>query len=261
MDVGICQPNTPIIAEFPTRYCAAATKALYIAVMPAARKYGSVFFFAALVIHCCAIYYGMDELRFITKMLLAPLLIVILLLSHASVSILTYLALAGCFAGDILLSQAGDKFFLIGMLAFMLAHVFNGVYFFRLQGAHHSRMREPVIVGVLLIFVSVIVFVVLNPYLGQLRLPIVVYMVLISVMAILAACTAGMPPYRKISHGYFIPGAISFVVSDSLLALNKFIFHLQWLDTIVMFTYGMALYLIAMGALRLSLQAAPAEGN
>lgn len=203
----------------------------------------------------------MDDLRFITKLLLAPSLFLILLLSRAQVSILTYLALASCFAGDILLSQPGDKYFLGGMLAFMLAHVFNGSYFFRLQGAHHSRMREPVIVGVLLILLSVIVFVVLNPYLGQLRLPIVVYMVLISLMAILAACTAGMPPYRKISHRYFIPGAISFVVSDSLLALNKFIFHLEWLDTIVMFTYGLALYLIAIGALRLGLQAAPVDRN
>lgn len=229
--------------------------------MPAARKYGLIFYFAALLIHCCAIYYDLDDLRFATKMLLAPTLIVILLFSHAHVSILTHMALASCFVGDMLLSQPGDKFFLSGMLAFMLAHVFNGCYFFRLQGAHHSRMREPVIVGVLLIFVSVIVFVVLNPYLGQLRLPIVVYMVLISLMAILAACTAGMPPYRKISHRYFIPGAISFVVSDGLLALNKFIFHLGWVETIVMFTYGLALYLIAIGALRLSLLKAPAAQN
>jgi uncharacterized membrane protein YhhN len=95
--------------------------------------------------------------------------------------------------------------------------------------------------------VSAIMFGILNPYLGNLRLPVLFYMVIISIMSILAANTAAHAQFRGLALSCFIPGAALFVVSDSLLALNKFVFNIMWLNMAVMLTYGLAQYFLAKG--------------
>ena len=49
---------------------------------------------------------------------------------------------------------------------------------------------------------------------------------------------------RSIKSLYMLIGAIVFIVSDSLLAVNKFYYTAPFFDIIVMFTYILAQYLI-----------------
>ncbi len=215
------------------------------------KKQGSLVFLLLLIIHCIAIYLEITGLRNGTKYLLMPVLIGQLWFSAGKTApLISYLAVFFSWAGDILLSAGGEIYFLLGMLAFIVTHICNSIYFFRLQDRQNARLREPFIAALLLMLVSATVFAVLHPYLGSLRIPIVVYMVIISIMAILAAATSGNKAYQAIARQCFIPGAGLFVISDALLAMNKFLFHRALLDIIVMLTYGAAQYFLVQGYIR-----------
>ena len=212
------------------------------------QKTGLGIFLLLIGIHCLFIYLDMPAWRMYSKLLLVPVLMAwIWSTAGKQVPLIVYAGLFFSFIGDLLLTREGDLFFLIGMVAFMLTHFCNSLYFLRLQDTHSSRLREALVAAVLLILLSIIIFSVLNPYLGSFRVPVLVYMLAISIMAILAANTAANPPLRSIALRCFIPGAALFVVSDTLLAMNKFIYHQQTISILVMLTYGIGQLLLVRG--------------
>jgi uncharacterized membrane protein YhhN len=99
--------------------------------MQSLRPPAGLLFFAVLVLHCLCIYYGWQEARLVTKLLLVPVLSCALFISARGVPVWVYTGLACCFLGDLLLAQTGELFFMLGMLAFILAHVANSIYFYR----------------------------------------------------------------------------------------------------------------------------------
>lgn len=212
------------------------------------RKQGILIYFIVLAVHCACIYLEAETPRIITKVLLVPVLMLWLSAQAGKrVPFIVYAGLFFCFAGDVLLAWTGEWFFLSGMICFMVAHICNSVYFTKLQDPRNSRLREAYAAAILLILLSAALFVILNPYLGSFRIPILVYMAIISIMAILAANTAASQSLRSVAFRFFIPGAGLFVVSDGILAINKFMTHQSVLSVLVMVTYGSALYFLARG--------------
>jgi uncharacterized membrane protein YhhN len=216
--------------------------------MQSLRKNGILIYFLVLTVHCVCIYSGMETLRIITKLLLVPVLAGWLSAQGGRrIPGVVYAGLVFCFAGDVLLAGKGDLYFLSGMLCFIIAHICNSIYFVKLQDPRHSRLREAFAAAVVLILLSAVVLTVLNSTLGSFRIPVLVYMVIISIMAILAANTAASGAFRSIALRFFIPGAGLFVISDAILAINKFMAHQPMLDMVVMVTYAGALYCLARG--------------
>ena len=87
----------------------------------------------------------------------------------------------------------------------------------------------------------------IRPYLNDMKIPVMAYMVIISIMAILAGYR-----YQRInllSFQLILAGAIFFIISDSLLAINKFVEPFLYSGVFIMATYMIAQYLITMGAL------------
>jgi uncharacterized membrane protein YhhN len=66
-------------------------------------------------------------------------------------------------------------------------------------------------------------------------------------MAILASNLADSIKYSYAAIHYFIPGAVLFVLSDGLLAINKFNLQDPSMDIFVMLTYGLAQLYLVMG--------------
>ena len=215
------------------------------------KKQGILFFLIVLFAHCVFIYLGMDIARIVSKLLLLPILALYLLASATKsgnpVSRLVYFGLLFSFLGDLLLTQSGETFFLLGMLAFIGTHVCNGIYFLKLQSISIRNGKASSLAAIILFLITLVVFSVLNPYLENFQLPILVYMVIISCMAILAANTESAPSLKKIALQCFIPGAALFVLSDAILAMNKFLFHQPMLDIAVMLSYGGAQYFLVSG--------------
>ncbi len=210
-----------------------------------------VIFGLVLAVHLLAIYMNMPLIRVISKCALLPLLLLYLIITgsghHQSpFKKMAMLALFFSWLGDILLTQDGTIFFLMGMVAFMLTHVLNGVLLIRLQS---FRMKGASWIGILIAFVAIsTVFYWLHDYLGTFLIPIVIYMLLIAAVWVCSFNLSNHTAYRPTAINFFIPGMFLFVLSDSLLALNKFLFHFpaRW-DLWVMITYALAQLLLTRG--------------
>ena len=211
------------------------------------KKYGGWLFALTLVLHCLFIYLGMEELRTATKFLLLPILIGYLLSYSGKISALVYGGLVCSFLGDLLLSRQGESFFLFGMLAFIGTHICNSLFFARLQKGKIGKGKEGMIALLMLLVFSFLVFMLIEDNLGNFKLPILLYMLIISLMAFLATGTIQIESIKTTAIRFFIPGAVLFVVSDATLAINKFLVHQTYLDIMVMLTYGLAQYFLVKG--------------
>jgi uncharacterized membrane protein YhhN len=99
---------------------------------------------------------------------------------------------------------------------------------------------------ILIISCSLVVYII-KENAGAFFIPIVVYMLLIAIMTLLSANLAESNEYNSVAVHYFIPGAVLFVLSDGLLAINKFNLHDPSMDIFVMVTYGLAQLYLVMG--------------
>jgi uncharacterized membrane protein YhhN len=141
--------------------------------------------------------------------------------------------------------EAGT-FFLLGLSAFFIAQVFYIVFF------HNIRMREYIRGNALFLLIVVIYYgvlvSVLSPFLGNLKLPVRIYGVVLSFMLMLAMHT--ILGKDKKAGLWMMLGAFLFVVSDSLLAFNKFYTTFNYAGVLIMLTYGLAQLFITEGAVK-----------
>lgn len=114
--------------------------------------------------------------------------------------------------GDISLSFEGEKYFIGGLVSFLLAHLLYILTF--AQGSLWS-MDHAWLLGVLGVF-GLVMVVALTPHLGALKLPVYVYISVILTMDVMAVLRGGGSPW------ILIAGAFTFTLSDTLLALDKF---------------------------------------
>lgn len=158
------------------------------------------------------------------------------------------LAMMLSLAGDVLLMN--EAYFIGGLIAFLAAHVFY-IFAYRqhrreesehaLLGLQRVRLAFPIILA------GTGLVVVLYPVLGDLRLPVIIYASVLSFMAINALFRHG-----RTSTGSFwmvFGGAVLFMISDSILAVNKFLEPVQHAGFLIMSTYILAQYLIVNGLL------------
>lgn len=206
-------------------------------------------FLILLVIHCICIYAELDIWRSVTKLLLMPLLITYLLLQQEVFNwkIKPVYGLFFSFLGDALLIGGGAVFFLSGMIAFVLAHLNYSYFFLHLQPVKKDTRQVFVMSLVLMLLFSFVVYVLLDGYLGTYQVPVLFYMLFISLMASLAVHTLTNTSIKSVALKYFIPGAVLFIISDAVLALNLFRFHEKILELAVMLTYGLAQFFLTRG--------------
>ena len=157
-------------------------------------------------------------------------------------------ALFFSWAGDILLMfEPKDKmFFLLGLSSFLLAHIFYIVFF------HFIRVGErikgnPWLLVVVVIYYALLINL-LSPYLADMKIPVLVYGIVISFMFMLAMHMLFIQ--NKTAGKWMMFGALLFVVSDSVLAINKFYQSFEEAAMIIMLTYGLAQLFIVQGAVK-----------
>lgn len=214
-------------------------------------KIKAVFWLVALT-HFIASVCALPLLLGITKSLLMPLL-VLMLAKGSSLKInhnrLLLMALLFSWAGDVLLlfTYKNELFFIAGLVGFLCAHIMYIFYFLNIKGTQPSLLKQqPLLMVVALLYVSTFIYL-LYPSLGALRLPVVVYGCVIITMLL-----CSLHVYRKIPQStasLFVLGASFFVLSDSLLAINKFYTPFPLAGLAIMFTYCLAQYCIISGGI------------
>ena len=208
-------------------------------------------FFLVLIIHIAGIYAGDEMVEKITKPLLVLVLAGYFVWSTGPFSTglkkWVLLALFFSWVGDILLLFVADdaSFFLAGLSAFLIAHIFY-IFFF-----HVLRVRENIKGNVLLLVLVFIYYAilmtVLSPGLGSMKLPVRIYGVFICFMLMLAMHML-YSKHRKAGLK-MVAGALLFVLSDTVLAINKFYYSFMEADILIMITYGVAQLLIVQGSI------------
>jgi uncharacterized membrane protein YhhN len=146
--------------------------------------------------------------------------------------------------GDVALMFDEDpRAFALGLVLFLLAHIAYTIVFTLLgrfsawDGLSFS----------LLLAAGVGFYTLIQANLGKLRLPVIAYMIVISVMVSRAASALVSPLFRPGQALMIVGGAVLFYISDVILAANRFWRPLRYNRISLAFYYGGQL-LIALAA-------------
>jgi uncharacterized membrane protein YhhN len=128
-------------------------------------------------------------------------------------------ALVLCLFGDVFLAIPGEKMFFSGLVSFLLGHVLY-IFAFFTEGPI-SPMTW--IGAVFVLITSTLVFYWLKPHLGSMKIPVFLYVVVISIMVCGAISVLGNPQLNVSGRAAVFIGATLFYFSDILVARDQFI--------------------------------------
>lgn len=207
-------------------------------------------FILVSVLNLIAVLLDIHSLNLYTKPLLMPLLIFLFYKEADGIitlpRLLLAIALIFSWIGDISLMFVADDplFFLGGLGAFLIAHLIFVSIFYKTTNDYIKwsfKMSWPYLVyGVLLLGL-------LSRHADDLTPAVLVYGLCILSMVITAAHRKGLA--QDESYRLVFSGAILFVVSDSVLAINKFVADIPLAQVTIMITYISAQYYIVKGVL------------
>ncbi len=193
------------------------------------------------------------DFRYFTKPLLMPLLMLAYFLEVKQLGLFSRILLSVLFfswVGDILLmfESINGVFFIGGLLSFLTAHLMYIRYFSKTNSVNEPYLKSrPVMLLAILAYVIELMYI-LWPYLGEMKVPVLIYGSVIGLMLSFALWQIGK--LDKKAASLFVMGAAFFVLSDSLLAINKFRSSFAYAGTAIMFTYCLAQYFLVRGSAR-----------
>ena len=116
--------------------------------------------------------------------------------------------------GDLFLVSRGKTIFMLGLIAFFLAHVCYCTAFV----FYGVGITDTILVSVIMLIPGVIIMRWLHPHLGTMKIPVYGYIIVISVMTALSVSAA------YTTGGFLIPcGAVFFYCSDIFVARDRFV--------------------------------------
>jgi uncharacterized membrane protein YhhN len=193
---------------------------------------------------------GLTYLHWICKPLLMVTLGLYYFFSADHRTVTVWLAILFSLAGDILLMFEGRdaSFFMFGLAGFLLTHIF----YIAAYRQHQREAEENALTGVQKIRFSFPVvlagtglIVILLPNLGTLKIPVVIYALVLIIMVLNSIFRFGRTHNK--SFWLVFGGSILFMLSDSLLAINKFLNPVNAAGFWIMGTYIFAQFFIIHG--------------
>jgi len=194
---------------------------------------------------CLAIlgkYRGPGPLVYLFKPLTTVLILLLALLASPPVTPayqwLIVLGLLFSLAGDVFLMLPRDRF-VAGLVSFLIAHLFYIAAFAQ------QADGTPALPGLLVFAVySVLLLGMLLPRTGRLRLPVIAYAVVLSAMGWQAAAQWAL--HGDLRALLALAGATLFILSDSILALDRFVRPFAAAQALLLSSYYLAQWLIAL---------------
>ncbi|WP_066960334.1 lysoplasmalogenase [Microbulbifer sp. Q7] len=205
---------------------------------------------AALFAAGCILYMALDasgvEALWMAALKIVPIAILMWLAAQSltgGTRTLTLAALALSATGDVLLAVPFDNHFVFGLGAFLLAQLTYAGNFLRAAefGSRHFALRGIAVVVAALFLAGQVL-----PGAGALAMPVAFYIIAIVVMALSAAA-------HRSGSSLLFAGAVTFMVSDALIAINRFVDPIPLAGTWIMLTYYGAQALLVIGLVRADL--------
>lgn len=146
----------------------------------------------------------------------------------------------------VLLRNYDPSYFTYGLLAFLVCHLFYiGAFYLDFRSAQELDKKGAKIA----IFSSAIIFTTfyfyLRPHLGPLRLPVLVCIFIVALLAMMAAFRNQR--VNPASFKLILTGVLFFIIADGILAHCYFISPFQFSDLLISAIYMIAQYFIVIG--------------
>jgi uncharacterized membrane protein YhhN len=164
-------------------------------------------------------------------------------------------ALLFSWAGDVVLElqnlpglfKQNEILFMTGLVCFLITHVLYFTTFSLTPGRNYAYRRFFRYILPVIIYGSGLLVYMFED-LGEMRFPVIVYTIVL--LAMLASAINRFKKVSQASYYLVLIGAVLFVLSDSLLAVNKFSHPLPSSSALIMSTYITGQYLIVFGIIK-----------
>ena len=213
---------------------------------------GLYLFVLSLFADLAGVYSKNETLEYVAK----PLVVITLIFYFFSATSgfksnlikMIFAALVFSWIGDVMLmfESMNGNFFIFGLIAFLIAHVFYIFFFSKIKNDDQVKLKVGLVILVA-VYYSGLMYLLYN-YLGGMKIPVMVYGIIISTMFLLAIHMLFIK--NKRAGRWMMLGALLFISSDSILAINKFYNSFESAGIFIMLTYGFAQLLITLGAVR-----------
>ena len=171
------------------------------------------------------LYYEKNKNRIhllITKSILSLLFVITALLQPHSVPAYYHYLFVGlifCLIGDVCLALPQEKAFMGGLIAFLVGHVFYIFSFLSL-----TSISLWISTGLFIMFgMSAFIFFWLRPHLRSMLIPVLLYILVITIMASGAWAVFWKSPFQISGRAFILTGSFCFYFSDLFVARDKFI--------------------------------------
>lgn len=213
----------------------------------------TVLYFIILLIDLAGITFNIQTLSIAADPLLSVVLAVFFLTETKSVAwpfrLLMFLALLFSFIGDIFLlfEEQNEIFFITGIAFFLLTHLSYIGFFLKIRYTNLPLpdCKWPFIFlteGALLLFIFSML-----PYLADMSIPVIIYSIFISFTLLTSIHAFRL---KEQSIGWLcISGAILFIASDTLEAIDHFYHTVPAGNVLITLTYGLAQWGLCAGGL------------
>jgi uncharacterized membrane protein YhhN len=161
-------------------------------------------------------------------------------------------ALAMSLTGDIILmfDARGALFFIAGLISFLWAHIFYIILFVRLRPKPFPSLQK-LIFPLTWIAVACLGFLQQVEQLGALHWPVLIYAA--TILTMVETSFSAFERHERNIRWLVCTGTLLFVISDGLLAYNKFFQPVEFAGIGVMLTYALAQLLIVIGVVKFML--------
>jgi uncharacterized membrane protein YhhN len=157
-----------------------------------------------------------------TKTALSALFVMTLLVQPHPIPFYYHVLLIGllfCLGGDVFLALPQDKMFRLGLVSFLIGHIFYIIGFFGV-----ARINIWTWVGTLIVFIfSGYIYYWLKPRLGSMKVPVLAYIIVITIMLSGAWSILGDSSFAWTGRIMVFSGASCFYVSDLFVARDRFV--------------------------------------
>lgn len=213
----------------------------------------NILFALIFLLQVIAEYQGLHSLRLIVKPMIC---ISLLFLFYASTGLKgrfhkrLFAGIVFALAGDVFLmfNYLNASFFMYGLIAFLCCHLcYTSAFYLDFRSAPELDKKGARIVIVSCFIYSLSFYFYLRPYLGIMKVPVLAYTIIISLMVMMSAFRN-----ERVNTGSFrliFIGALCFLLSDSILAYNNFVAESPLTGVCIMATYMIAQYLITIGGI------------
>lgn len=215
------------------------------------RRIFLILFLVDAVVNLAGEFLDIQILSDVSKPLIAPFITGYYVASSVPYrSIPLMIALLACWIGDVALMFVGysQAWFMAGLTAFLIGHIFYIIAYrqFRWESNENGLLPvQKIRFSLPVVLAGTGLIAVLYPVLDGLRFPVMIYAVTIMIMVMNAIFRCGRTNSK--SFWFVLTGGVLFMISDSILAMNKFKAEIEMGGVWIMLTYISAQFFIVEG--------------